>query len=129
MQDTRLRARSYTREHGEDDPAIRDYAAFFLPLALAIAGIAWTAPGDAVRFVAVMVVATPCPLILAAPIALISGVSRAARRGVIVKGALVHAAQEGVAHDDLAHTLERAWTRSSTPAVHADMSAKTSLMT
>lgn len=62
------------------------YAAFFLPVALAIAGIAWAASGDAVRFVAVMVVATPCPLILAAPIALISGVSRAARRGVIVKG-------------------------------------------
>ncbi len=62
------------------------YAAFFLPLALAIAGIAWAASGNAVRFVAVMVVATPCPLILAAPIALIAGVSRAARRGVIVKG-------------------------------------------
>jgi heavy metal translocating P-type ATPase len=62
------------------------YAAFFLPLALAIAGLAWAASGDAVRFVAVMVVATPCPLILAAPIALISGVSRAARLGVIVKG-------------------------------------------
>ncbi|MEP7335248.1 MAG: heavy metal translocating P-type ATPase [Actinomycetota bacterium] len=62
------------------------YAAFFLPFALAIAGIAWAASGDAVRFVAVMVVATPCPLILAAPIALISGVSRAARGGVIVKG-------------------------------------------
>ena len=44
------------------------------------------ASGDAVRFVAVMVVATQCPLILAAPIALISGVSRAVRRGVIVKG-------------------------------------------
>ena len=62
------------------------YAAFFLPLALAIGGLAWAASGDAVRFVAVMVVATPCPLILAAPIALIAGVSRAARRGVIVKG-------------------------------------------
>ena len=62
------------------------YAAFFLPLALAIAGIGWAASGDAVRFVAVMVVATPCPLILAAPIALIAGVSRAARCGVIVKG-------------------------------------------
>ena len=62
------------------------YAALFLPLTLLIAGIAWAASGDAVRFVAVMVVATPCPLILAAPIALIAGVSRAARRGVIVKG-------------------------------------------
>jgi heavy metal translocating P-type ATPase len=62
------------------------YAAFFLPLALAIGGLAWAVSGDVVRFVAVMVVATPCPLILAAPIALIAGVSRAARRGVIVKG-------------------------------------------
>ncbi len=62
------------------------YAALFLPLALGIAGLAWAASGDPVRFVAVMVVATPCPLILAAPIALIAGVSRAARHGVIVKG-------------------------------------------
>src|SRR5581483_9569355 len=43
--------------------------------------------GDPVRALAVFVVATPCPLILAAPIALISGVSRAARLGVVVKGA------------------------------------------
>ena len=42
--------------------------------------------GDPVRAVAVLVVATPCPLILAAPVALVSGVSRAARAGVIVKG-------------------------------------------
>jgi heavy metal translocating P-type ATPase len=62
------------------------YAAFFLPLTLAIAGGAWIASGDAVRAVAVLVVATPCPLILAAPIAIVSGVSRAARAGVIVKG-------------------------------------------
>jgi heavy metal translocating P-type ATPase len=62
------------------------YAALFLPVTLAIAAVAWAASGDAVRAVAVLVVATPCPLILAAPIALISGVSRAARSGVIVKG-------------------------------------------
>ncbi len=62
------------------------YAAVFLPLTLAIAGVAWAASGDAVRAVAVLVVATPCPLILAAPIAIVSGVSRAARLGVIVKG-------------------------------------------
>jgi len=43
--------------------------------------------GDPVRALAVLVVATPCPLILAAPVALVAGVSRAARRGVIVKGA------------------------------------------
>ncbi len=62
------------------------YAAIFLPVTLAIAAAAWVASGDAVRAVAVLVVATPCPLILAAPIAIISGVSRAARLGVIVKG-------------------------------------------
>ncbi len=62
------------------------YAAFFLPLTLAIAALAWALSGDPVRAVAVLVVATPCPLILAAPIAIVSGVSRAARSGVIVKG-------------------------------------------
>ncbi len=62
------------------------YAAIFLPVTLAVAGLAWAVSGDPVRFLAVMVVATPCPLILAAPIALLAGVSRAARRGVIVKG-------------------------------------------
>ena len=62
------------------------YAAFFLPLTLVVAVAAWIASGDPVRAVAVLVVATPCPLILAAPIAIVSGVSRAARAGVIVKG-------------------------------------------
>ena len=62
------------------------YAGFFLPATLVIAGAAWAASGDAVRALAVVVVATPCPLILAAPIALVSGVARAARSGVIVKG-------------------------------------------
>ena len=61
------------------------YAAGFLPFALAVAGGAWAASGSSTRFLAVMVVATPCPLILAAPIAFIAGVSRAAHRGVIVK--------------------------------------------
>jgi heavy metal translocating P-type ATPase len=63
------------------------YAGFFLPATLLIAGSAWAVSGDAVRALAVVVVATPCPLILAAPIALVSGLSRAARVGVIVKGA------------------------------------------
>ncbi len=62
------------------------YAGFFLPATLLLAGVAWAASGDAVRALAVVVVATPCPLILAAPIALVCGVSRAARVGVIVKG-------------------------------------------
>ena len=62
------------------------YAGFFLPATLLVAGLAWAVSGDPVRALAVVVVATPCPLILAAPIALVSGVSRAARAGVIVKG-------------------------------------------
>ncbi|MCX4757150.1 heavy metal translocating P-type ATPase [Kitasatospora purpeofusca] len=61
------------------------YAAWFLPLSLALAGLAWLLSGDAVRAVAVLVVATPCPLLLAAPVAIVSGLSRAARRGVIVR--------------------------------------------
>jgi heavy metal translocating P-type ATPase len=62
------------------------YAIVFLGLTVALAGAAWLVSGDPVRAVAVLVVATPCPLILAAPIAFICGVSRAAHRGVIVKG-------------------------------------------
>jgi len=61
------------------------YALWFLGLTLAVAGVAWAAAGAA-RAVAVLVVATPCPLILAAPVALVSGMSVAARRGVVVKG-------------------------------------------
>jgi heavy metal translocating P-type ATPase len=62
------------------------YALVFVPVTLAIAGGAWAISGDAVRALAVLVVATPCPLILAAPIAIVSGISRAAKRGIIVKG-------------------------------------------
>ncbi len=62
------------------------YAAILLPVTLVIAGAAWAFSGDPVRALAVLVVATPCPLILAAPVALISGVSRAAHIGVIAKG-------------------------------------------
>ncbi|HXM55349.1 MAG TPA: heavy metal translocating P-type ATPase [Candidatus Dormibacteraeota bacterium] len=62
------------------------YALVFLPLALAVAAGAWAASGDPVRALAVLVVATPCPLILAAPVAIVAGISREARRGVIVKG-------------------------------------------
>jgi heavy metal translocating P-type ATPase len=60
------------------------YALWFIPLSLAVAGVAW-AVGGAARAVAVLVVATPCPLILAAPVALVSGLSAAARRGIVVK--------------------------------------------
>jgi heavy metal translocating P-type ATPase len=59
----------------------------FLAAAVAMATAAWALTGDPVRAVAVLVVATPCPLILAVPVALVAGLSRAARYGVLVKGA------------------------------------------
>jgi heavy metal translocating P-type ATPase len=62
------------------------YAQWFVPLTLTLAGGAWLVSGSPERALAVLVVATPCPLLLAAPIAIVSGVSRAARRGVVVKG-------------------------------------------
>ncbi|HKU44414.1 MAG TPA: heavy metal translocating P-type ATPase [Polyangiales bacterium] len=62
------------------------YALGFLALTLALAALAWLLEGSAMRALAVLVVATPCPLILAAPAAIIAGVSRAAKHGVIVKG-------------------------------------------
>lgn len=63
------------------------YALGFLALSLLIAGAAWLWSGDIRRAVAVLVIATPCPLILAVPVALIAGVSTAARSGLFVKGA------------------------------------------
>ena len=62
------------------------YAIFFLPATMLVAAVAWVVSGDPVRALAVFVVATPCPLILAAPIALMCGISRAARAGIVVKG-------------------------------------------
>lgn len=62
------------------------YALHFLWLTLALAAVAWVLGGSPERALAVLVVATPCPLILAAPAAIIAGVSRAARHGIIVKG-------------------------------------------
>ncbi len=60
-------------------------AAFYTPLALAIAGAAWAATGEPGRFLAVIVVATPCPLLIAIPVAVIGAVSLAASRGIIIK--------------------------------------------
>ncbi|TFC53937.1 MULTISPECIES: heavy metal translocating P-type ATPase [unclassified Cryobacterium] len=62
------------------------YAVPFTAGALLIAGLAWFVSGDPVRFAEVLVVATPCPLLLAAPVAFMGGMSRAARNGIIVKG-------------------------------------------
>ena len=72
----------------ENAPVVRladRYATWFLPLTLLVAGGAWLASGSPVRAVAVLVVATPCPLLLAAPVAIVSGLSRASRRGVVIR--------------------------------------------
>ena len=61
-------------------------AVVFLPITLALAALGWAISGSPVAALAVLVVATPCPLILATPIAFVSGLARAARRGIVVKG-------------------------------------------
>ncbi len=61
------------------------YAVPFTLFSFALAGMVWFISGEAIRFLEVIVVATPCPLILAAPIAIISGMSRSAKHGIIVK--------------------------------------------
>jgi heavy metal translocating P-type ATPase len=85
------------------------YALWFVPLAIVTASLAWVVSGDAVRAVAVLVVATPCPLLLAAPIAIVSGMSRCAKRGVIVKdgGALEQLARGRVLLFDKTGTITR----------------------
>lgn len=65
------------------------YAVPFTAISFLIAGLAWYMSGEAVRFAEVLVVATPCPLLLAAPIAMISGMSRAAKHGIIIKSGAV----------------------------------------
>jgi heavy metal translocating P-type ATPase len=62
------------------------YALLFLAVTVVLAGAAWWLTGDPIRAVAVLVVATPCPLILAVPVAIVSGISRAAKLGILIKG-------------------------------------------
>ncbi|MBS0569172.1 MAG: heavy metal translocating P-type ATPase [Proteobacteria bacterium] len=83
------------------------YALFFVLLTLAAAGAAWAVSGDVVRALAVLVVATPCPLVLAVPIAIIAGMSRCAARGIVVKsgGMLERLAQGRVLFFDKTGTL------------------------
>ena len=72
-----------------DSPFVRladRYALAFLAVSVGVAAAAWAVSGELERAVAVLVVATPCPLILAAPVAIVAGLSRAARRGVVIKG-------------------------------------------
>ncbi|MEO1987740.1 MAG: heavy metal translocating P-type ATPase [Martelella sp.] len=63
------------------------WSLIFLAVTIALSAAAWWTTGDPIRAVAVLVVATPCPLILAVPVALVAGMSRAARFGVLIKGA------------------------------------------
>jgi heavy metal translocating P-type ATPase len=72
------------------------YAIPFTVTSLLIGAVAWIVSGDPVRFAEVLVLATPCPLLLAAPVAFMGGMSRAARRGIIVKGGGVIEALAGV---------------------------------
>jgi heavy metal translocating P-type ATPase len=85
------------------------FAIVFVPITLLAAGLAWLIGGDPVLAVAVLVVATPCPLLLAAPIAFMSGLSRAAAQGVIIKGggALERLARGRVLLFDKTGTLTR----------------------
>ncbi len=61
------------------------YAVWFTPLTLLVCALAWALARDADRVLAVLVVATPCPLILATPVAVIAGIGRAAKRGIVVR--------------------------------------------
>jgi heavy metal translocating P-type ATPase len=64
------------------------YAMVFLAATITLAGLSWIGSGDPIRAVAVLVVATPCPLILAVPVAIVSGLSLAAKQGILIKGGL-----------------------------------------
>jgi heavy metal translocating P-type ATPase len=61
------------------------YAVWFTPLTLLVCGVAYLASRDPLRVLAVLVVATPCPLILATPVAVVGGINRAARRGIVFR--------------------------------------------
>lgn len=76
----------------QSSPNIRlanKWALRFVPLTIAVATLAYLMSGDAKRAVAVLVVATPCPLILAVPIALVAGMSRATKSGAVIKSGAV----------------------------------------
>ena len=72
------------------------YAMVFLAATIALAAAAWAGSADPIRAVAVLVVATPCPLILAVPVAIMAGVSQAAKHGILIKGGLALETLAGV---------------------------------
>ncbi len=77
------------RESEQHQPRMRrlgdQLGALYTPLAVALAIIAWAVSGEATRFLAVLVIATPCPLLIAIPIGIIGSISLCARRAIIVK--------------------------------------------
>lgn len=81
------------RDTAQKRPRIRRLAdqlgAWYTPVAIFIALLAWAASGEAIRFLAVLVIATPCPLLLAIPVAIIGSISLSARRGILIKDPLV----------------------------------------
>ena len=81
------------RESEQNQPKLRrlgdQLGAIYTPVAVGIALLAWVISGEAIRFLAVLVIATPCPLLIAIPIAIIGSISLAARRSIIVKNPAV----------------------------------------
>jgi heavy metal translocating P-type ATPase len=81
------------RESEQTRPQLRrlgdQLGAIYTPLAVAVALLAWAFSGEAIRFLAVLVIATPCPLLLGIPIAIIGSISLCARRAIIVKNPVV----------------------------------------
>ena len=100
------------------------YAVPFTLIAYAIAGAVWAYSGQPIRFLEVIVVATPCPLLLAAPIALISGMARASRYGIIVKtgGALERLAEARAIAFDKTGTLTRGELAVESVSAYGDLS-------
>ena len=80
-------------ESEQKRPRIRRLAdqlgAWYTPIAIIIAVLAWVFSGNAVRFLAVLVIATPCPLLIAIPVAIIGSISLCARRGILIKNPIV----------------------------------------
>jgi heavy metal translocating P-type ATPase len=81
------------RESEEKRPQLRRLGdrlgAIYTPIAVTVAILAWAISGEAIRFLAVLVIATPCPLLLAIPIAIIGSISLCARRAIIIKSPVV----------------------------------------
>ena len=100
------------------------YALLFVPFSLLLAGAAWLLTGDPVRALAVVVVATPCPLLLAVPVAIVCGMSRSAQRGVLIKhgGALEKLAQANALFLDKTGTLTGGKAHLSTMVTHPSAS-------